>query len=393
MRRRVSILGSTGSIGQNTVDLLTRQGGAESYDVVAITGARNTERLAEQARALNAALAVTADPACYDDLKARLAGTGTEVAAGPDAVIEAAGRPADWIMSAIVGSAGLAPTLAALDQGTTVALANKESLVCAGELVHARIAKTGARMLPVDSEHSAIFQALNGEAAKDVDRVILTASGGPFRGWTLDQMACATVDQALAHPNWVMGQRISIDSATMFNKALEVIEAKYLFNLAADQIEVIVHPQSIVHSMVGYADGSILAQLGPPDMRGAIGYALNYPERLPLPVDRLDFATLATLDFHAPDDQRFPALRLAREVTRKGGLSGAVLNAAKEAALDAFLSRRIEFLTMARLVETTLERLPYDDAASTAEIGLSGVIGADRAARVFVEGLIADGMR
>lgn len=379
MRRTVSIFGATGSIGQNTVDLLHRQGGAGAYDVKVVTGARNVELLARQARELQADLAVTADETRLADLRDALAGSGIKAAAGAQALIEAAMIPVDWAMSAIVGAAGLAPTMEMARHAKTLALANKESLVCAGELLQDTCAQNGCRLLPVDSEHSAIFQAMQG-GVKDISRILLTASGGPFRDWSQEQMAKATLAQAVAHPNWDMGQRISIDSATMFNKALEVIEARQLFG-AEPEIEVIVHPQSIIHSMVEYRDGSILAQLGAPDMRGAIGFALNWPERQDLPVERLDFATLSRLDFHAPDEARFPALRLAKQVLAAGGLSGAVFNAAKEAALDRFITGDIGFLDMAMLVENTLETLHVEASAASSLQGLEAVLGMDARAR------------
>ncbi|NNU80711.1 1-deoxy-D-xylulose-5-phosphate reductoisomerase [Halovulum dunhuangense] len=388
-RRRVSIFGATGSIGVNTVDLLTRQGGAQAYEVVALTGAGNIALLAEQARALKAQVAVTADPARLDDLRAALAGSGVEAAAGPQALIAAAERPADWVMSAIVGSAGLAPGLAAARNGGTLALANKESLVCAGQLLIETCRAHGTRLLPVDSEHSAIFQALQGEDRGGIERLLLTASGGPFRTRSRDEMAAMTPAQAMAHPNWSMGVRISIDSATMFNKALEMIEAQVLFGVTPDQIEVVVHPQSIIHSMIGFRDGAIIAQMGPADMRGAIGFALNWPERRPLPVDRLDFAALSRLDFEAEDPVRFPALRLAREVMAAGGLAGAVFNAAKEAALDAFLAGRIGFLDMAALVEAALDALGPEAAAAREGISLDDVMGYDRRTRRFGEDWVA----
>ncbi|MEL7216363.1 MAG: 1-deoxy-D-xylulose-5-phosphate reductoisomerase [Pseudomonadota bacterium] len=380
--RRISIFGSTGSIGCNTVDLIKRQGGAEAFDVVALTGAGNVTKLAEQAVALRASLAVTADPLKFGALKDALAGSGIEAAAGPDALIEAAARPCDWVMCAIVGAAGLPPTLEAARHADVIALANKESLVCAGPLVPRVIKEAGGRLLPVDSEHSALFQCLQGEARARVDTVVLTASGGPFRDWTLHGMRDVTLEQAVAHPNWDMGQRISIDSASMFNKALEVIEAKYLFDLEPNEIEVVVHPQSIVHSMVRYVDGAVMAQLGPPDMRGAIGYALNYPDRAPLPLDRLDFGALGQLTFQAPDHERFPALRLAHEAVAAGGLAGAVLNAAKERAMDAFIARHIGFLDMATLVDGALSALSPGGEDITS---LDMVLEADAAARSHVE--------
>ncbi len=381
--RRISVFGSTGSIGQNTIDLITRQGGAQTYDVVALTGASNIELLAQQARALRADVAVTADSARYADLKDALAGSDVEPAAGPEALVAAAERPTDWALSGIVGAAGLAPGLAAARHGGILALANKESLVCAGALLKATCTRHGTQLLPVDSEHSAIFQALRGEEPRAIERMLITASGGPFRTWSQARMADVTPEQAKAHPNWSMGVRISIDSATMFNKALELIEAKELFNMPPEQIEVVVHPQSIIHSMVGFTDGAIIAQLGPSDMRGAIGFALNYPDRQPLPVERLDFAALARLDFEPEDPERFPALRLSRQVMRMGGLAGAVFNAAKEAALDAFLADRIGFLDMARLVEAALDALGSDAAKVTQDITLDNVLVYDQASRQF----------
>lgn len=381
--RRVSVFGSTGSIGQNTIDLITRQGGADACDVVALTGARNIELLARQACALRADVAVTADSARYAELKDALAGSGVEAAAGPEALVAAAARPTDWALSGIVGAAGLAPGLAVARHGGILALANKESLVCAGALLKATCARHGTQLLPVDSEHSAIFQALRGEAPRAIERMLITASGGPFRTWSLAQMADVTPAQAIAHPNWSMGVRISIDSATMFNKALELIEAKELFEIPPEQIEVVVHPQSIIHSMVGFTDGAIIAQLGPSDMRGAIGFALNYPDRQPLPVERLDFADLARLDFEPEDRERFPALRLSRQVMQLGGLAGAVFNAAKEAALDAFLAGQIGFLDMARLVEAALDALGSDASKVTRDITLDNVLVYDQASRQF----------
>lgn len=382
MSRSVSILGSTGSIGCNTVDLIRRQPEG-AIAVEALTGSANVDLLARQARELRARIAVTADPRFHEDLKQRLAGTGIEAAAGSRALVEAAARPVDWGMSAIVGAAGLAPTLELARHGGVLALANKESMVCAGELVKATCARHSTELVPVDSEHSAIFQALAGNRVEDVSRILLTASGGPFRTWTSEQMAKASVEQAVAHPNWSMGRRISIDSASMFNKALEVIEAQQLFSVRPDQIEIAVHPQSIVHSMVEYVDGSILAQLGVPDMRGAIGYALNWPARAPLPVDRLDFKSLARLDFLAPDPERFPALRLAYQAMETGGLCGAAFNAAKEKALDGFIEGRISFPDMARLVESVLVTMNSSVNGQSSLSGLQAVLEVDRKARAF----------
>ena len=384
--RRISIFGVTGSIGESTVDLLQR---TQGYQVVALSGGRNVPRLAELARTLRAEVAVVADAALLPDLRAALAGSGVEAAAGPDAIIEAALRPADWVMSAIVGAAGLAPGLAALTTGATLALANKESLVTAGPLMLATAAQHGARILPVDSEHSAIFQALAGEDMTAVERIILTASGGALRDWPLEKLSSATLQDASAHPNWAMGQRITIDSASMFNKALEVIEAKEFFGVRPSQIEVIIHPESIIHSAVGFHDGAVMAHLGAPDMRHAIGYALNWPARDPLPVARLDFAALGKLTFRAPDLARYPALRLAQEVMQAGGMAGAVFNAAKEVALDQFIAGQIGFMQMAHLVNATLGRLSADPQLGKVASSLDDVLAIDHLARVTARELAA----
>jgi 1-deoxy-D-xylulose-5-phosphate reductoisomerase len=389
VRRRVSIFGATGSVGSNTVSLIAEQGGAEAYEVVALTGAGNVALLAEQARRLAAQVAVTVDADRLAELEIALKGSGIAAAGGPEALLAAASEPVDWAMSAIVGAAGLAPGLRLARHGGVLALANKESMVCAGDLLRRTCAAHGTRLIPVDSEHSAIFQALQGEAGGAVERIILTASGGPFRDWSRGRMAAVTPAQARAHPNWDMGLRISIDSATMFNKALEVIEARALFDVNPELIEVLVHPQSIVHSMVGFCDGSIIAQLGPSDMRGAIGYALTWPERRVLPVRRLDFAALARLDFAPADPVRFPALRLARQVLEMGGLAGAVFNAAKEAALDAFLGGAIGFLDMAVLVEHVLEKLGPEAAGRGPGYDLEAVMALDVAARRMGEVWVA----
>jgi 1-deoxy-D-xylulose-5-phosphate reductoisomerase len=365
--RRITILGSTGSIGQSTLSVLDMLGGPEAFAVEALTGSGNIDLLAAQARRWNARLAVTAEPAKEAALRDALAGSDTAVASGAEALLEAARRPADWVMAAIVGAAGLAPTLAAAARGATVALANKECLVSAGPLFLKAIADGGATLIPVDSEHSAIFQVL--ERTAEPERIILTASGGPFRDWPLERMARATVAEAVAHPNWSMGAKISIDSASMFNKALEVIEARWLFTDDPARVEVVVHPQSIIHSMVGYADGTVLAQMGPPDMRGAIAYALTYPDRAALDLPRLDFAALGHLAFQAPDETRFPALRLAREAVMAGGLAGCVLNGAKEAALEAFIEGRIGFLDMAVIVDRVMDALsPFQTPDSLAAV-------------------------
>ncbi|MBT8426150.1 MAG: 1-deoxy-D-xylulose-5-phosphate reductoisomerase [Silicimonas sp.] len=376
--RRVTIFGSTGSIGCNTVDLILRA--PEEYEVVALTGGRNVRTLAEQAVALGAALAVTAFEDSHDELKDALAGTGIETAAGEAALVEAAARPADWVMSAIVGAAGLPPGLAALEQGATLALANKESLVTAGPLLMETARRHGATILPVDSEHSAVFQALVGEDPAAVERVIITASGGAFRDWPMERLRGASVAEASSHPNWDMGQRITIDSASLFNKSLELIETHQFFGITPEKIEALIHPESLVHAMVGFHDGALMAHVGPPDMRHAIGYALHWPERRELPVDRLNFAEIGRLSFEAPDEARYPALALAREVMRAGGLTGAAFNAAKEAALDAFIDGRIGFLDMASVVADVIE-IMSGDGLGKAAITLDSVRQTDQMAR------------
>ncbi|EAP84282.1 1-deoxy-D-xylulose-5-phosphate reductoisomerase [Sulfitobacter sp. EE-36] len=377
--KKVSIFGATGSIGQNTIDLIARA--PDAYDVVALTGASNIAQLAEDAQRLNAQLAVTAHEHLLDDLRDALSGTGVEAAAGTQAINEAAARPADWVMSAIIGAAGLAPGVEALKQGATLALANKESLVCAGQLMLDTAMAHGATMLPVDSEHSAVFQALIGEDILAVERIIITASGGAFRDWPLEKLADATLEQASSHPNWDMGQRITIDSASMFNKAMEVIETREYFRVDPGQIEVLVHPQSMIHALVGFNDGALMAHIGPPDMRHAIGFALHHPDRTHLPVERLDLAKIGSFDFRAPDDIRWPALRLAREVMARGGMAGAVFNAAKEVALDGFIGGKLRFPQMAEIVEDTMEALFPDNGVIDAAITLDNVAQVDHLAR------------
>ncbi|WCR12205.1 1-deoxy-D-xylulose-5-phosphate reductoisomerase [Paracoccus stylophorae] len=379
--RRISIFGATGSVGANGVDLIRRAGGPDAYRTVALTGGRNIARLAAMARDLRAEIAVTAHDELLDDLRTALAGSDVQAAAGAQALREAASRPADWVLSAIVGSAGLMPGLVALSQGGVLALANKESLVCAGPLIRRAAVQGGATILPVDSEHSAIFQALGSEPLDAVKDVTITASGGAFRDWPLERLAAATVAQASTHPNWAMGQRITIDSASMFNKAMEVIETKEFFGLRQDQIAVLIHPESIVHAMVNHVDGGSIAHLGAPDMRHAIGYALNWPDRAPLPVAPLDLARIGSLTFRAPDETRWPALRLAREVMAAGGMAGAVFNAAKEQALDDFIAGRIGFTQMAPRVEQTLEALSGRDGFARAPEDLQTVLDWDAAAR------------
>ena len=381
--RRITIFGATGSIGQSTIDLIARR--PDDFAVEALTGGHNIDLLAADARRLGAGLAVTAHEDRYQDLKAALSGSGIEVAAGQAALMEAAERPADWVMSAIVGAAGLAPGLAALERGAALALANKETLVCAGPLVLETAKRAGADLLPVDSEHSAIYQALLGDDIASVERVIITASGGAFRDWPLEKMAQATPEQAATHPNWDMGLRITVDSASMFNKALELIEAKEYFGFAPDQIEVLIHRESLVHAMVGHVDGGIMAHLGPADMRHAIGYALNWPERAPLPVERLDLAKIGRLSFETPDPRRFPALDIARRVMERGGLSGAAMNAAKEVALDAFLARRIGFMQMAEVVTRVLDRIESDSGLIDAAFDLDNVLSMDQIARSYAQ--------
>ncbi len=353
--RKISVLGSTGSVGVSTLDLLDQAGG--EVEVVALCGGRNAAKLAEQALKWRPQIAVIGDEAALPELKDRLAGSGIGVSAGTSAVTEAASSDAQWVMSAIVGFAGLAPTLAAARSGAVVALANKESLVCAGPALLRTAKLAGGAVIPVDSEHSAIFQVLEPQNIAHVSRLILTASGGPFRTWTREQMRCASPEQAVAHPKWNMGAKISVDSATMMNKGLELIEAAYLFAMPAERIDILIHPQSIVHSLVEYADGSTLAQLGPPDMRGPIACAYAWPDRLPWPAPKLDLVAAGALTFEAPDPERFPALKLAKAALLSGGGAPAALNAANECAVAAFLDRRIGFLDISAAVAETLERM------------------------------------
>ena len=383
MTRSVSILGSTGSIGRSTMALM-EAAAPGAFRIEALVANRDVATLATQARRFRARFAAVADPAAYAELKAALGGQDIELAAGPEAVIEAASRPADWTMAAIVGAAGLRSTLAALARGGTLALANKESLVCAAELVMEAARQGGATLLPVDSEHNAIFQCLHGDDTRGIDRIVLTASGGPFRDWTLDQMARVTPEQALKHPTWSMGAKISIDSATMMNKGLEIIEAARLFALPSSRIDVLVHPQSAVHGMVHYADGSILAQLGSPDMRTPIAHALAWPRRMRADTPRLDLAALAKLEFFAPDPIRFPALRLAREALMAGGGAPTILNAANETAVALFLDRRLGFLDIATVVAETMASL-----AGVRPDGLDAILALDAEARL-VSGRLAE---
>jgi 1-deoxy-D-xylulose-5-phosphate reductoisomerase len=378
----VSVLGSTGSVGTSTVDLLLAN--PDRFRIRALAGGRNVKLLADQARSLGAELAVIADSACLPELEALLAGSGVEAAAGPEAVVQAAALPADWTMAAITGAAGLPSTLAAIRRGGAIALANKEALVCAGEVMLRAVREADATLLPVDSEHNAIFQAMAEGNRGAVERIVLTASGGPFRNATMDEMARATPEAALRHPTWSMGAKISIDSATMFNKGLELIEAARLFGLDEGQIGILVHPQSVVHGIVHYRDGSMLAQLGAPDMRIPIAHALAWPGRLPTRSPRLDLAALGRLEFCEPDPVRFPALRLARDALRAGGGAPTILSAANEVAVGAFLMRRLGFTDIAALVEAVLDRLGTP-AADT----LEAVVDLDGAARRAAEGIAA----
>ncbi len=364
--KKVAILGATGSVGGSTLNLIARD--PRRYEVTALTAASNVEALAAAARRTKAALAVIADEARLGDLEAALAGSGIRAAAGEDALCEAASTDADWVMAAIVGCAGLKPVMAAVEAGKTIALANKESLVTAGALMTDAARRHGATLLPVDSEHNAIFQCLDDGGCEHVARLILTASGGPFRTWTKADMDLATPEQAVAHPNWSMGAKISVDSASMMNKGLELIEAHHLFGLPSERIDILVHPQSVIHSMVEYVDGSVLAQLGSPDMRIPIAHALAFPERIETGAERLDLARIATLSFEQPDSERFPALRLARSALEAGGNATIVLNAANEVAVAAFLDRRIAFGDIARLVEGALERVPNVTPTSIGDV-------------------------
>jgi 1-deoxy-D-xylulose-5-phosphate reductoisomerase len=378
--RTVTILGATGSVGRSTLDLIGRQ--PEAFDVVALTANRDSAGLADAARRVGARRAVVADEAAHDDLRQRLEGSGIETACGRDAILAAAGAGADWTMAAIVGTAGLAPTMAALRQGGTVALANKEALVSAGDLMMNAARASGATLLPVDSEHNAIFQCLEQADLGSVRRIILTASGGPFREKSVDEMRRATPAEAIAHPNWSMGAKISVDSATLMNKGLELIEAFHLFPLAADAFEIVIHPQSVIHSLVEYHDGSVLAQLGAPDMRIPIAYTLAWPERMKTPCQRLDLVRVGTLGFEAPDLERFPALALARGALDAGGAKPAVLSAANEVAVASFLAGKIGFLDIASIAAEALEG--YDPSAPAS---IDEVLEIDRQARAAAEAI------
>lgn len=391
IRRRVSVLGSTGSVGSSTLDLMDQAeaGGAAAFEVEALTGGSNIARLAEQARRWKPRVAVTADAARLDELRDALAGTDVATAAGEAAVVEAASRPVDWVMASIVGAAGLKSAWAAADTGATLALANKESLVCCGATLIERVNRAGGRLIPVDSEHSAIFQVFPAEAPERVAKLVLTASGGPFRQTPRAQMVGITPEQAVAHPNWSMGAKISVDSATMANKGLEMIEAAYLFAMPADRIDVVVHPESIIHSLVEYVDGSTLAQMGPPDMRTPIACALAWPDRIAWPAPKLDLPALGRLTFEAPDLARFPALDLARQALNAGGAAPAVFNAANEMAAFAFLDRKLAFLNIAAVVAETLERAMKAGMVFGSGDACSAALSVDAEARRIAGSIIA----
>ncbi len=378
---RVSVLGASGSIGVSALDVIASGGeGSPDFSVVALTANRNVVALAAAAKKVRAEIAVVADEACYAELKSALAGSGVEAAAGDAAIAEAGARKADVVVAGIVGIAGLAATLAAVRQGASIALANKESMVCAGKLLRDEARQSGARLLPIDSEHNAIFQVL--DRPERVEKLILTASGGPFRSASMQEMAAATPEKACAHPNWDMGAKISVDSATMMNKGLELIEAAYLFDVPESRIDVLIHPQSIIHSLVAYDDGSVLAQLGLPDMRTPISYALSWPRRMPLPgLERLDLAKIGRLDFLPPDAKRFPALTLARGAVSAGGGAPIVLNGANEVAVAAFLQRRIGFLTISEVSGQVLEEFLADTTARDEPARFEDVYAIDRWAR------------
>ena len=380
-RRTVTILGATGSVGRSTLDLIARA--PERFEVLALSAHRDVNGLAEAAKRVRARRAVIADASLCGALQEALTGTGTEAAAGEGAVLDAAGSGADWTMAAIVGTAGLRPTMEALRGGRTVALANKEALVSAGALMTGAARESGATLLPVDSEHNAIFQCFDAARPGSVRRVILTASGGPFREKSLDEMRGMTPAQAVAHPNWSMGAKISVDSATLMNKGLELIEAFHLFPLAEEQFEVVIHAQSVIHSLVEYVDGSVLAQLGAPDMRIPIAYTLAWPERMETPCERLDLIRIGTLGFEEPDLERFPALALARSALREGGAKPAILNAANEIAVASFLESRIGFLDIASIASETLAGYHPETPRSIDE-----VLEVDRQARRIAAGIM-----
>ena len=385
--RSVTVLGATGSVGSSTVDLLKRGNGR--YRVEAVTAHRNGAALGKLARDLNARFAAVADDGAYRELKDSLSGSGIEVASGEASLVEAAERPAEWVMAAVSGAVGLKPTLAAAKRGATVALANKECLVCAGGMFMRAAAASGANVLPVDSEHNAIFQALTAGPREDVSRIVITASGGPFRTWTREAMRDATLEQALKHPNWSMGPKITIDSATMMNKCLELIEAHHLFAVEPERLAVLVHPQSVIHGMVEYRDGSVVAQLGAPDMRIPIAHCLAWPTRIDGPAARLDLARLGTLTFEAPDPARFPALALGRRALEAGGAAPTVLNAANEIAVAAFVNHTIGFGGIAELVEATLDGAQQRNVTDEPQ-DIDDALAIDNMARSLAQSLLPE---
>jgi 1-deoxy-D-xylulose-5-phosphate reductoisomerase len=388
--RRVTVLGATGSVGASTLDLIGRNPGL--FEVVALTGNTNVDALAELAVRHRASLAVVADARCYGALKERLSGSGIEVAAGRAALVEAALRPADCVMAGISGAAGLEPTMAAVTQGRRVALANKECLVSAGEIFLDAVRRAGTELMPADSEHSAAFQMIAGADPAAIERIVLTASGGPFRTWTLERLARATPQEALRHPNWSMGRKITIDSATLMNKGLELIEAFHLFPVTAEQLEVVVHPQSIIHALVAYRDGAMLAHLSSPDMRTPLALSLTWPSRIDVPTKRIDLVALGQLSFERPDEVRFRSLALARQAMQQGGMAPAVLNAANEVAVAAFLAGRLGFLQIAQLVAETLAMADGRGLLGKAT-DLESVLSADAAARQLASNLLEAGAR
>ena len=382
----LSILGATGSVGQSTLDLVAHA--PDQFEVVALTAHSNAEKLARQAKEFGAKLAVIGDPSLYDELRGHLSGSGIEAAAGEGALVEAAAQPVDCVVCAIVGAAGLRPSIAAARQGRRVALANKECLVTAGDIFMGEIAVAGTALLPVDSEHSAVHQAIEGENVANIERLVITASGGPFRTWSREDIAKAGPEEALRHPNWSMGAKITIDSATLMNKGLELIEAFHLFAVAPNKLDVVVHPQSIVHCLVEFCDGSVLSQLANPDMRTPIARSLAWPDRMAAPTERLDLVKLGALTFEAPDLDRFPALGLAREALVAGGSAPNVLNAANECAVAAFLERRVGFPMIAGIVADTLEKAAGNDlmrAAASIDDALAIDFGARQLARELIE--------
>lgn len=386
-QRSVTVLGATGSIGASTLDLIRSD--RDRFQVEALGAGRNVDALAKLAREFTPRVVVVADPSAYGALKAALSGTGIEAAAGPEAVVEAAARPAEWVMAAISGASGLKPTLAAIERGATVALANKECLVCAGALFMQRAAAKGATVLPVDSEHNALFQALSVGERGDVQRVIITASGGPFRTWSREQIASATLEQALRHPNWSMGPKITVDSATMMNKGLELIEAHHLFALRPDEIEVLVHPQSVVHGLIEFRDGAMVGLMGAPDMRIPIAHCLAWPQRMSAPAPRLDLAKIGSLTFEQPDPSRFPALGLARAAMEAGGAMPTILNAANEVAVAEFIAGRLSFAGIPALVEAVL------DVATNRGLGgefatIEAALAVDHVARSMARDLLSN---